>query len=335
MDIGLAELNKLVAHHVGNKIRDEGIVLSNSEPIITPGIAAIILKDYLGGIKSNAKEFSFYHESDVNLNEVLVYATEIFKTGGSFFRESEKIAKHLYSKTTHPNIAGGDLFLMLFSGIRIGTKVTRALGIFKVESKEKYLSIRNESGALVVHDNEGIDPRAIQKAALVLEDGLHVLVAERGNATAAYWVDDFLKTKPLTTPKSSAQYVGKIVKATVKEISEPAKVSEYKDEFHALLASEEPTLERLFAINSRFVGDERSEEIVEATSSSTGLRLDSGSVLDQKAIQSVTKAAFRRIRISSDIDLIVSGKNSPQSVRKESSKDGQYITITIDMGDNR
>ncbi|KAB8047276.1 hypothetical protein GCN78_22225 [Janthinobacterium rivuli] len=335
MDIGLAKLNKLVAHHVGNKIRDEGITLSKSEPAITPSISAIILKDYLGGLKSSCKDFSFYHESDVNLNEMLVYAAEIFNNEENFFRESEKIAKHLYSKTTHPNIAGGDLFVMLFSGITIGAKITRAIGIFKVESKEKYLSIRNENGSLVLHDNEGIDPREIQKSALIIEDGFHVLTAERGNATTAYWVDDFLKTKPFATEKSSAQYIGKIVKATVKEISEPAKVSEYKDEFHALLASEEPTLERLIAINSRFVGDERSEEIVETTSSSTGLRLDSGAVLDQKSIQSAVKSTFRRIRISPGIELLLSGKNTMQSVRKESSKDGRYMTITIDMGENR
>jgi len=335
MDIGLAKLNNLVAHHVGNKIRDEGIVLSQSEPTITPSISAIILKDYLGGLKNTSKDFSFYHESDVNLNEILVYAREIFNNEKNFFRESEKIARHLYSKTTHPNISGGDLFVMLFSDITIGAKSTRAIGIFKVESKEKYLSIRNENGSLVLHDNEGIDPREIQKAALVIEDGFHVLAAERGNANTAYWVDDFLKTKPLATAKSSAQYIGKIVKATVQEISDPTKVSEYKDEFHALLASEVPTLERLIAINSRFVGDERSEEIVEATSSSTGLRLDSGSVLDQKSIQSAAKSAFRKIRISPGIELIISGKNTIRSLKKESSKDGRYMTISIDMGENR
>ncbi|MBK1889318.1 nucleoid-associated protein [Undibacterium sp. 14-3-2] len=335
MDIGLAKLDKLVAHHVGNKIRDEGIVLSNSEPIITPSISAIILKDYLGGIKSNSKDFSFYHESDVNLNEILVYVKEIFKNEGSFFRESEKIAKHLYSKTTHPNIAGGDLFVMLFSGITIDTKVTRAIGIFKVESKEKYLSIRNENGLLVLQDNEGIDPREIQKAALVIEDGFHVLAAERGNATTAYWINDFLKTKPIATAKSSAQYIGKIVKTTVQEILEPAKVSEYRDEFNALLASEEPTVEKLFKINSRFIGDTRSEEIIEATSSSTGLRLDSSSILNQKTIQNATKSAFRKIRLYPGIDLLISGKNALQSVQKEISKDGRYLTITIDMGDNQ
>lgn len=335
MDIGLAKLNNLVAHHVGNKIRDEGIILSKSEPTITSSISAIILKDYLGGLRSNSKDFSFYHESDVNLNEILVYSKEIFNNEKNFFRESEKIAKHLYSKTTHPNIAGGDLFVMLFSGIAIGTTITRAIGIFKVESKEKYLSIRNENGSLVLHDNEGIDPREIQKAALVIEDGYHVLAAERRNTTTAYWLDDFLKTKPLATVKSSAQYVGKIIKATVQEISEPAKVSEYKEEIHVLLASEEPTLERLLAINSRFVGDERSEEIVEATSSSTGLRLDSGSAMDQKSIQSAAKSVFRKIRISPGIDLLVSRKNTIPSVSKESSKDGRYITIIIDMGENR
>jgi hypothetical protein len=335
MDIGLAKLNNLVAHHVGSKIRDEGIVLSKSEPTITASISAIILKNYLGGLKSSSKDFSFYHESDVNLNEILVYAKEIFNNEENFFRESEKIAKHLYSKTTHPNIAGGDLFVTLFSGISIGTKTTRAIGIFKVESKEKYLSIRNENGSLVLHDNEGIDPREIQKAALVIEDGYHVLAAERGGATTAYWSDDFLKTKPLATLKSSAQYVGKIVKATVQEILEPGKVSEYKDEFQALLASEAPTLERLIAINRRFVGEERSEEIVEATSSSTGLRLDSDSLLDHKTVHSAAKSAFRKIRISPGIDLLLSGKGTISSVSKESSKDGRYITISIEMRENQ
>jgi hypothetical protein len=335
MDIGLAKLDKLVAHYVGNKIRDEGIVLSSSEPIITPGISAILLKEYLGGIKSKSKDFHFYHESDVNLNEILVYVTAIFANDISFLRESEKIAKHLYSKTTHPNITGGDLFVMLFSGITVGGKTTRALGIFKIESKEKYLSIRNENGALVLQDNEGIDPREIQKAALVIEEGFQILIAERGNASTTYWIDDFLKTKPLVTPKSCAQYVGKLVKLAVQEISKPATVSKYKHEFHELLGSEEPTVEKLHAINRKFLGVERAEAMIESTSSLTGLSLNSESVLDQKSTLNAAKSAFRKIRISPGLDLLVTGKNAPQSVKKESSDDGRYVTIKIDMGDIR
>jgi len=335
MDIGLAQLNRLVAHHVGNRTRDEGITLSNSEPVLTQSISDIILRDYLGRVKSGAKDFAFYHESDVNLNEILVYANEIFRDERAFLQAAEKIAKHLYSKTTHPNVAGGDLFVMLFSGIRVGAKETRAVGLFKAESKEKFLSVVNESGALVLQDNEGIDPRDVQKAALIVEDGLHVLAAERGNSTTTYWIDDFLKARPAATAKSSAQYVGKIVKATVQEISEPSRVSEYKNEFHALLASETPTLDGLMEINSRFVGEARSEEIVEATASSTGIRLETGLPLDQKAVQSATRSAFKRIRIASGIDLLVSGKGQPASIRTESSKDGRRITITIDMGDAR
>jgi hypothetical protein len=255
MEIGLAQLDRLVAHHVGNRTREEGITLSNSEPVLTRGISDIILRDYLGRVKGSAKDFTFYHESDVGLNEILVYVNEIFHDTHNFLHVAEKIARHLYSKTTHPNVAGGDLFVMLFSGIKVGDKETRAIGLFKAESREKYLSVVNEHGALVLRDNEGIDPKAVQKAALIVEEGLQVLVAERGNFSTAYWIEDFLKARPIATAKSSAQYVSKIVKATVQEISEPSKVSEYKDEFHSFLASEAPTLDCLLEINSRFVDD--------------------------------------------------------------------------------
>jgi len=335
MDIGLAQLDRLVAHHVGNRTREEGITLSNSEPVLTRSISDIILKDYLGRVKSSAKDFAFYHESDVGLNEILVYASEIFQDEHVFLRAAEKIARHLYSKSTHPNVAGGDLFVMLFSGLRIGDKETRAIGLFKAEAKEKYLSVVNESGALVLRDNEGIDPRDVQKAALIIEEGLQVLAAERGNSPTAYWVDDFLKARPVATAKSSAQYVSKIVKATVQELSEPSKVSEYKEQFQALLASELPTLEGLLEINSRFVGEERSEEIVDIAASSMGLRIASGHHLDQKAVQNATRSAFKKIRIASGIELLVSGKSLPTAIRTEPSKDGRRITIIIDIGDAR
>jgi hypothetical protein len=63
-----------------------------------------------------------------------------------------------------------------------------------------------------------------------------------------------------------------------------------------------------------------------------GLRLEVDQPLDPKAMQNATKSAFRKIRITSDIDLLVSGKKLPKSIKTEFSKNEQQITITIDIG---
>lgn len=333
MDISQAKIRRFITHSVGNKLRDEGIVLSKESAQLDENVSSIILRNYLGGLRKS-DSYRFFHESDTNLNEIRVFSKEIFDDVHGFVGASEKIAKHLYSKSSHPSVPGGDLFIVLFSGVVIDEKEVDAVGIFKTETKEDFLSVFEENGALNVRGSLGIDPRNLQKAAIIPVNHDFLFAFERGSSTA-YWLDEFLKVEKVPTIKSAASYVARLVKETVREIGEPGVVANYQEQISRVLAIEAPTVGDVLEAGESFVGSEKSARLRNAVGLATGLALDSNYVLEQKTAQRATANAFRRIPITSGIDLLLSAKASAMNVKTNFSNDRRYLTITIEMEETK
>lgn len=329
MDISQAKIKHFITHSVGNKLRDEGIVLSKEPTQLDENVSSIILRNYLGGLK-NSGPYNFFHESDTDLNEVRVFSREIFRDTRCFIEASEKIAKHLYGKSTHPSVPGGDLFIVLFSDIVIHDKKIDAIGIFKTETKEDFLSVHEENGALNVRGSLGIDPRNLQKAAIIPADHDFLLAFERGSSTA-YWLDEFLKVEKIATKKSATSYVARLVKETVREIGEPGVVANYQEEISRILAVDAPTVGDVLNAGESFVGSENAARLRNSVGVATGLALNDDYVLEQKAVQRATANAFRRVPIARGIDLLLSTKTSAKSINTSFSNNRQFVTITIEM----
>ena len=329
MDISQARIRRFITHSVGNKLRDEGITISKEATGLDENVASIILRNYLGGIK-NSDIFRFFHESDTTFNEIKVFSESIFNGDNSFDTTSEKIAKHLYSKSTHPSVPGGDLFIVLFSGILIDEDEVDALGIFKTETKEDFLSVYEENGALRVRGSLGIDPRNLQKAAIIPMGHNFLYAFEKGSSTA-YWLDEFLKVQKLPTKKSAASYVARLVKETVREIGEPQAVANYQQEINRVLAVETPTIKEIFDAGESFVGREKAARLRHTVDTATGLELEPNHVLEQKATHRAAANAFKRVPIAKGIELLLSTQASAKEIKSEFSSDRRCITITIEM----
>ncbi|WP_157778832.1 nucleoid-associated protein [Massilia violaceinigra] len=333
MDISQAKIRGFITHSVGNKLRDEAFVLSNETAKLDENVSSIILKNYLGGLK-NSDSYRFFHESDTNLNEIRVFSNEIFNGSKNFVEASNKIAKHLYSKSTHPSVPAGDLFIVLFSNLTIDGQEVDALGIFKTETKEDFLSVYEENGALNVRGSLGIDPRNLQKAAIIPAGQDMLFAFERGSSTA-YWLDDFLKVEKLATKKSTAAYVARLIKETVKEIGEPQAVAGYQDEIHRVLSVEAPTVRDILDAGRPFVGDDQSINLRGSVDLATGLTLDPDHILEAKLVQRAATNAFKRIPITRGIHLVLSGKGLTGAINTEFSDDRRFVTITIEMKETK
>lgn len=64
-------------HFVGNKIADEGILLSKNPIVIDHKLEQKLLSYFLPPFTSE-EFYQFHHESDLALNEVYTYASKIF-----------------------------------------------------------------------------------------------------------------------------------------------------------------------------------------------------------------------------------------------------------------
>jgi hypothetical protein len=119
-----------------------------------------------------------------------------------FLDFSQDVAKLLYSKSNHPKIQGGEVYVTLFTDINLNGDFINAVGIFKSESKTPFMKVLHKTDIYDYEFDEGINLNAIDKACIVLnaeeEDGYRVLLHDRQGKgeEAVYWKDEFLGLKP-------------------------------------------------------------------------------------------------------------------------------------------
>ncbi|MBK9460608.1 MAG: hypothetical protein IPN94_14560 [Sphingobacteriales bacterium] len=88
----------LALHRVGNKLREEGVLLADDLYNISDETLRNVLLDYFLSPFKNADEFfKFSHDAKLELNEVYNYCQQIFTDASSLFAQSVNISKHLYN----------------------------------------------------------------------------------------------------------------------------------------------------------------------------------------------------------------------------------------------
>lgn len=185
---------------VGNKNNDEGCVLSDSCITLTQELQVTLIKYFLQSFQGREDSWSFTHIDDVKYNEVSSYAKEIFD-GEDFIGVSKKLAKHLYQSSEHPNIKGGELFVVEISNVMYDGRVLSALGLFKSETKDTFLRFVLTNNNLNVENELGANINRLDKGCVILdysdEEGYYVFTLDNSNRTdAKYWTNDFLGIAP-------------------------------------------------------------------------------------------------------------------------------------------
>lgn len=193
-------IEQLVVHKVGSKYNEENIRFSKDLLKVNDEIKDLLAKYFLTPFKSN-EYYNFYHESDLNLNEVYHYVNRIFDDPEQLFDQSINLAKHLYENSTHPNINGGEFYTVYFQDLEFNNEPTDAIGIFKSETRETFLKVYPNDGNYSIESEQGIDIKKLDKGCLILniekEKGFVVTTVDKlsKGEDARYWVDDFLKIK--------------------------------------------------------------------------------------------------------------------------------------------
>lgn len=196
----MSNLESLVIHRVGNKAIDEPLFLSQSVLELNDEVKSILNSYFIDPFKLH-EYYSLYHETNLALNEVYAFVLEIFKSPDSLYEQSTKLAKHLYEQNNHPNIKGGEFYVVYFNQIEINGNVVDAVGLFKSENKDTFLKVYTTSSNIKIESEQGINIHKLDKGCLIFnidnENGYLVSVIDNTNkgAEAHYWVDDFLRIK--------------------------------------------------------------------------------------------------------------------------------------------
>lgn len=145
------------------------------------------------------QQYEFFHETNLDLNELYTYAKAIFNDENSFLVQSQHIATHLHSVSNHPNIHDGDLFIGLFENCMVGTETRKVLSIVKIDEREIFLDVKSDQNRMIVNGVDGINVKKINNAAIIVDMGPDeepaVFIRTRRKDDVVYWQERFLKIK--------------------------------------------------------------------------------------------------------------------------------------------
>ena len=103
----------LAVHIVGNKAKDEPLLVS---PALSgqggdTGLMQTLTAYFAGGFKSE-EYYNLHHETDLACNEVYNFVCKVFDDRETFYDNSVGLARHLYETGTHPQIKGGEFYVV-------------------------------------------------------------------------------------------------------------------------------------------------------------------------------------------------------------------------------
>lgn len=195
-------IDSLAIHFVGNRGLDENLKCSNNLITLTSDLSDVLTNYFIKPFLQKNNFEQLYHDTNLNLNEIYTYVSQIFSDPNSFQENSFSIAKHLYEQSIHPKIKSGELYVVYFKNCIINQRYIDAVGVFKSENKDTFLKIYPKGKNIEIESEKGININKLDKGCLIFntekENGYLVSVIDNTNkgVEARYWKDDFLHIKP-------------------------------------------------------------------------------------------------------------------------------------------
>lgn len=261
--INNVELNKVIVHKVGNPSRGEELKLSANALTLNDEIVRGLLTKYFLAPFNEYDQYRFTHISDIALNEVYTYVSEIFNNPDQFTQQSALLAQFLYSKSTHAKVKEGELYVVHFDNVPFGDDEIEAIGLFKSETKETFLRILPHGKNWEVIAEDGVNINKLDKGCLIFRkestNGYIVCVVDNTNKQndAQYWINDFLQITPIQDSYHNTDNVLGLCKLFISnELSERFDVSK-SEQIDMLNRSME-----YFKTNDQFQLDDFKREVI-------------------------------------------------------------------------
>jgi hypothetical protein len=222
VDFTQIELEHLITHYVGSKLREQEVKLSKKLSAVDASSENYLLRYLILPIKTE-EFYHFHHSVSIEMNEVYKIISDIFSEPNDIIQHSQSLAKLLYNCTTHPKVNEGKLNVAHFSNIEIENELVNAIGIFKSETDAPFIKMEETEDAFAITHDFGFELKGIDKACLVFntakDTGYKVLLVDpaKGNSDARYWKDEFLQVEPISDEFHQTNQVMGLTKRFVTE----------------------------------------------------------------------------------------------------------------------
>jgi hypothetical protein len=192
-------ISKFIIHKVGNKFNSATNIFSENLVTFDEESYELMKPFLLKPFGNVAESYRFSHHSNVELNEMNNYASQVFSDPSSFLDVSKHIVNHLFEQSNSSQIKVGDVIIALIEDVEYKDVVTQALGIFKIENKIDFFQTYMEKDSLDVVVQKGISTKKLDKGCLIINtsdgEGKIVLSVDTNNYDAQYWIKNFLSVK--------------------------------------------------------------------------------------------------------------------------------------------
>lgn len=226
IDLTKAEIANLIIHKVGSSYLGEDLVLSEKELFVRDEAMADALYQFF----LKPLDLRALHQFKPDKGKT-VYASvcEVFQDRKQFFSRSHTLARHLYQVSSHPKIKSGDLYIVYYTGCVVGDTVVDAVGIFKTEHRDRFITLEHKTNAIVMDVEEGILLHKLDKGCIVFNfpadnDLPLALCVDKSNPLndAAFWREEFLGLERIPDEK----YVTEAYQDMVRVFAENVRVEE-------------------------------------------------------------------------------------------------------------
>lgn len=257
-----ANIDQAIVHFIGS-IDTNDMILSDKPIDLSNELLSNLLREYFTSHFNKKPSFySFSHESSLNLNEVYSYVSEIFDDKKTLIEASRDIAGHLKHVTTHPNIKEGELYIVSIRGCVVEDELADAIGIFKAETKDKFLKVSRSGSSINLSCEFGTNTKRLDKGCLIFNTekdlGYKVCVIDNTNKEEAkYWIDDFLRVKIRDKNFYQTKDCIDMCSGFVKEVVKPSNNFEKIDQVEILNKTRD-----FFVVNDVFKQDEFEAEVI-------------------------------------------------------------------------
>lgn len=193
-------IQQLIIHKIDNHINDYNLFLSSALVDLREEIIRHLLKKYFFHSFKDETFYQFEHDHDLNQNKAYKIIGEIFDNPSSFIELSKNLVQLLHQYSQQPQIKAGEVYIAYFNDCVVDDEMCDAVGIFKSETKESYLKVKQQPQSFNLNNDEGVNINKLDKGVIVLnterEHGFKMKVVDRtNNIEAKYWLNTFLKAK--------------------------------------------------------------------------------------------------------------------------------------------
>ena len=220
-----ASISKCILHKVGNKFNGTKNTFSEQPIDFDEASYDLILPYLLRPFGNVAESYRFNHHSNLALNEINSYATQLLNDDTDFVDISKHVVTHLFEQSNSVQIKTGDVIVCMFHDIEYEDYTTAAIGIFKIENKSHFFQTHLENNRYDLYVQKGIQTKKVDKGCLILNaadgEGKIVLSVDNNNYDAQYWIKRFLNIKyPDDANQHTKNYI-EMCREFSKEVMQP------------------------------------------------------------------------------------------------------------------